>query len=48
MLVAETEKVLGLGAFGSPWFWVRNAKGEQEPFFGSDRLVLFLYPLLFI
>lgn len=26
-----------LGAFGCPWFWVRNGKGEEEPFFGSDR-----------
>lgn len=43
MLLTETEKVLGLGAFGSPWFWVRNAEGKEEPFFGSDRLVLLIF-----
>ena len=26
-----------LGAFGCPWFWVTDAKGNGEPFFGSDR-----------
>ncbi|KAJ7129331.1 DSBA family oxidoreductase [Mycena epipterygia] len=25
------------GAFGCPWFWVTNAQGKSEPFFGSDR-----------
>ncbi|KAJ7689486.1 putative DSBA family oxidoreductase [Mycena rosella] len=25
------------GAFGCPWFWVTNAQGTSEPFFGSDR-----------
>lgn len=39
LLLAETEKVLSLGAFGSPWFWVTNGEGKEEPFFGSDRLV---------
>lgn len=29
--------MLGKGAFGSPWFWVRNGEGKEEPFFGSDR-----------
>lgn len=24
------------GAFGCPWFWVRNGE-KEEPFFGSDR-----------
>lgn len=33
----NTQKALDLGAFGCPWFWVRNDKGEEEPFFGSDR-----------
>lgn len=36
-LLANTQKVLDQGAFGAPWFWVRNAEGEEEPFFGSDR-----------
>ncbi|KAF8854645.1 putative glutathione S-transferase kappa 1 [Acephala macrosclerotiorum] len=36
-LLANTQKVLDQGAFGAPWFWVRNAKGVEEPFFGSDR-----------
>ncbi|KAL4799583.1 thioredoxin-like protein [Aspergillus venezuelensis] len=26
-----------LGAFGCPWFWVSDGKGNSEPFFGSDR-----------
>ncbi|KAF9635658.1 putative dsba family oxidoreductase protein [Lasiodiplodia theobromae] len=33
----NTQKVLDQGAFGCPWFWVRNEKGDEEPFFGSDR-----------
>lgn len=36
-LTQNTEKALKLGAFGAPWFWVRNAEGKEEPFFGSDR-----------
>ena len=36
-LTANTQKVLDQGAFGAPWFWVRNEKGIEEPFFGSDR-----------
>lgn len=37
-LAANTEKVVKeQGAFGCPWFWVRNAQGKEEPFFGSDR-----------
>jgi len=36
-LLDNTKKVLDLGAFGAPWMWVRNAQGEEEPFFGSDR-----------
>ena len=36
-LQAITERaVKELGAFGCPWFWVRNGK-KEEPFFGSDR-----------
>ena len=38
-LTANTQKVLDQGAFGAPWFWVRNRKGVEEPFFGSDRFV---------
>jgi 2-hydroxychromene-2-carboxylate isomerase len=36
-LVENTQRALEKGAFGAPWFWVRNARGEEEPFFGSDR-----------
>jgi len=36
-LLANTQKVLDLGAFGAPWMWVRNSEGKEEPFFGSDR-----------
>jgi glutathione S-transferase kappa 1 len=35
----NTKAALDHGAFGCPWFWVRNARGEEEPFFGSDRYV---------
>lgn len=38
-LTANTQKALDQGAFGAPWFWVRNCQGREEPFFGSDRLV---------
>jgi glutathione S-transferase kappa 1 len=37
MLNTNTKEALEHGAFGCPWFWVRNAKGDEEPFFGSDR-----------
>ena len=33
----NTKEALDQGAFGCPWFFVRNSKGEEEPFFGSDR-----------
>ena len=35
----NTKEALDHGAFGCPWFFVRNSKGEEEPFFGSDRYV---------
>jgi hypothetical protein len=35
----NTKEALDRGAFGCPWFSVRNSKGEEEPFFGSDRYV---------
>lgn len=35
----NTKEALDHGAFGCPWFFVRNSKGEDEPFFGSDRYV---------
>lgn len=38
-LTDRTQEAVDRGAFGAPWFWVRNAKGEEQPFFGSDRLV---------
>lgn len=38
LLTNETKKcVEQYGAFGAPWFWLTNDKGEQEPLFGSDR-----------
>ena len=37
LLVAKTKEVLDQGAFGAPWFWVKNDAGREEPFFGSDR-----------
>lgn len=39
-LKKETDDALAKGAFGMPWIWVTNSKGEQEPFFGSDRYVI--------
>jgi 2-hydroxychromene-2-carboxylate isomerase len=33
----NTKEALERGAFGCPWFWVKNSKGKEEPFFGSDR-----------
>lgn len=35
----NTKEALERGAFGCPWYWVRNSKGDEEPFFGSDRYV---------
>lgn len=35
----NTKEALDRGAFGCPWFFVRNSKGAEEPFFGSDRCV---------
>ncbi|KAF2867942.1 glutathione S-transferase kappa 1 [Massariosphaeria phaeospora] len=37
VLNGNTKEALERGAFGCPWYWVRNSKGEEEPFFGSDR-----------
>lgn len=34
---AETQKAVDLGAFGAPWIWATNERGEGAPFFGSDR-----------
>jgi 2-hydroxychromene-2-carboxylate isomerase len=34
---ATKHAVEDLGAFGCPWFWVQNGRGNAEPFFGSDR-----------
>jgi hypothetical protein len=39
-LTKATKSALDKGAFGAPWLWVRNGKGEAEPFFGSDRYLL--------
>jgi 2-hydroxychromene-2-carboxylate isomerase len=40
-LNANTKEALDRGAFGCPWYWVRNGKGDEEPFFGSDRYACF-------
>ncbi|RAR15435.1 thioredoxin-like protein [Stemphylium lycopersici] len=32
----NTKEALDRGAFGCPWIVVRNSKGKEEPFFGSD------------
>jgi glutathione S-transferase kappa 1 len=40
----NTKDALESGAFGCPWFVVRNSKGEVEPFFGSDRYVWTHFP----
>lgn len=37
LLARETEGVVARGAFGAPWFEVRDGRGRVEPFFGSDR-----------
>ena len=36
-LTENTQKALDLGAFGAPYFAVRNKHGNCEFFFGSDR-----------
>ncbi|KAM0334311.1 hypothetical protein ACHAQA_001334 [Verticillium albo-atrum] len=41
----QTQKALELGAYGAPWFWVTDASGKGEPFFGSDRFH-FMYEYL--
>ncbi|KAF2467221.1 glutathione S-transferase kappa 1 [Lindgomyces ingoldianus] len=33
----NTKEALDRGAFGCPWYVVKNSKGDEEPFFGSDR-----------
>lgn len=41
-LMTVTKKVVEeQGAFGCPWYWVTNAEGKGEPFFGSDRYARF-------
>ena len=42
----NTKAALNNGAFGCPWFWVKNSKGVDQPFFGSDRYVRAMAPLL--
>ncbi len=39
LLTNDTQEALDRGAFGTPWLWVRNSAGKEEPFFGSDRYV---------
>ncbi|KAL9074537.1 MAG: hypothetical protein Q9157_004352 [Trypethelium eluteriae] len=33
----NTNFLVERGAFGAPWYFVRNSQGTTEPFFGSDR-----------
>lgn len=42
-LKATVDEALERGAFGAPWLWVTNKKGDSEPFFGSDRSVCVLF-----
>ena len=37
LLTDETARLVEKGAFGAPWYIVRNKHGNREPFFGSDR-----------
>lgn len=37
MLVDQTALVVKKGAYGCPWFIVKNKEGKEECFFGSDR-----------
>lgn len=46
-LTRETEGLVKRGAFGAPWFEVKDAEGRVEAFFGSDRLV-FSFPSFFL
>ena len=43
-LKENTQKAIELGAFGAPYFAVRNRNGDQEYFFGSDRSGIRHYP----
>lgn len=36
-LTENTNEAVKSGAFGAPWSVVRNAKGEETRYFGSDR-----------
>ena len=36
-LERNTREAHKRGAYGAPWFWMRNYRGEEEPIFGSDR-----------
>ncbi|ELQ44370.1 hypothetical protein OOU_Y34scaffold00088g10 [Pyricularia oryzae Y34] len=36
-LTSSTDEAVAKGAFGAPWIFVTNARGAEEPFFGSDR-----------
>lgn len=36
-LTRQTGMLVEKGAFGAPWFLVRDGEGKEEGFFGSDR-----------
>ncbi|KGO64459.1 hypothetical protein PITC_023060 [Penicillium italicum] len=40
-LTANTQIALDKGAYGAPWFWVRNSARKEEPFFGCDRYAIY-------
>lgn len=49
----KTKFLVDRGAFGAPWYLVRNSQGRTEPFFGSDRQVVEVfdrrcYPVLIL
>lgn len=37
-LIENTNQAFERGAFGLPWFWCRNRKGDEEGFWGFDHL----------
>ncbi|KAI1168647.1 thioredoxin-like protein [Nemania serpens] len=36
-LKSRVDEALARGAFGAPWIWATDVRGQTEPFFGSDR-----------
>lgn len=38
LLLSNTDRSFGAGAFGLPWFECTNSRGETEGFFGVDHI----------